>query len=164
MSEYLFTQLRFVRGNTLKLVEGLSEEQSEIIPDGFNNNIKWNLGHIYNILERNAFYFAKEDWVMPEAFPSLFNPGTKPENGQRVTVSLSEITDLLENQIDRIEATFSGRLKEKTAEDYTTSQGLYMSTVEEFLSCNLYHEGMHLDRIKVLKKLNSTKVNQGTNH
>ncbi|MGG1575004.1 DinB family protein [Fictibacillus sp. NRS-1165] len=154
MSSYLFDQLRFVRSNTLKLVDGLEDERSEIIPVPLNNHIKWNLGHIYFIHERNAFRFVKEkeDWVMPESFPSLFSPGTKPENGQKMPVELSEIVRLLENQIDRIESTFKDRLKEKT-EPYTTSMGLHLSSVEEFLSCCLYHEGMHLERINVIKKL-----------
>lgn len=159
MSSFLLDQLHFIRKNTLKLVSGLSEEQSEIIPEGLNNHIKWNLGHIYFVHERNAFYFLKEDWIMPESYPSLFGPGTKPENGQRMEVELSEIVSLLENQIDRFEARLKNRMQEKTPESYTTSTGMHMTTIEEFMGCNLYHEGMHKEKISVIKQLINSSLN-----
>ncbi|KYG28227.1 DinB family protein [Alkalihalobacillus trypoxylicola] len=153
MSDYIFTQLRFVRANTLRDVVDINNKMSEIIPVGFNNNIKWNLGHIYFIQERFAFHFAKETLWLPEPFTELFRPGTKPGSDGQIEVELSEIIQLLEGQIDRIESTFKNRLKEKTEESYTTSKGLHLSTIEEFLSFCLYHEGMHYEKIKLLKKL-----------
>ncbi|WP_078433672.1 DinB family protein [Metabacillus halosaccharovorans] len=153
MSDYIFTQLRFIRANTLRDVVNIDNKISEIIPVGSNNNIKWNLGHIYFIQERFAFHFAKENLLMPEQFTDSFRPGTKPRSDGKIEVEFSEIIQLLEGQVDRIESTFSNRLKEKTEESYTTSKGLHLSTIEEFLSFCLYHEGMHYEKIKVIKKL-----------
>ncbi|WP_289139088.1 DinB family protein [uncultured Brevibacillus sp.] len=45
--EVLFRQLQDYRSETLHAVEGLTEEEVNIVPKGFNNNILWNLGHIY---------------------------------------------------------------------------------------------------------------------
>ncbi|SEN93928.1 DinB superfamily protein [Amphibacillus marinus] len=153
MSDYLFTQLRFVRANTLRDVEDVTNKMSEIIPVGSNNNIKWNLGHIYFNHERFAFHFAKENLLMPESFAESFRPGTKPQSDGTIDVDFSEIIALLEGQIDRIESTFKGRLSETTVESYITSKGLHLATVEEFLSFCLYHEGMHYEKIKLLKEL-----------
>ena len=38
--------LKATRSNIAKLVEGLSIEQLNHIPEGFNNNLAWNIGHI----------------------------------------------------------------------------------------------------------------------
>ncbi|TSB47758.1 DinB family protein [Alkalicoccobacillus porphyridii] len=156
MSDYIFTQLRFIRANTLRDVVDVNDKMSEIIPVGSNNNIKWNLGHIYLIQERFAFYFTKENMLLPELFIESFRPGTKPHSKGKIEVGFSEIIQLLEGQVDRVESTFKNRLKEKTNESYTTSKGLHLSTVEEFLSFCLYHEGMHYEKVKVIKKLLTT--------
>jgi hypothetical protein len=47
MNEYILDQLEFVRTATLSAVEGLSEGEANAVPEGFSNNILWNLGHIY---------------------------------------------------------------------------------------------------------------------
>ncbi|MGW6297332.1 DinB family protein [Peribacillus butanolivorans] len=46
MKNYIFKQLKFVRENTIRYVANMNDEKSLFIPVGFNNNIKWNLGHI----------------------------------------------------------------------------------------------------------------------
>jgi hypothetical protein len=56
---YLLTQMKFVRTSTIRSVEGLDEKLADIIPKGFNNNIRWNLGHIYLMQERLAFQFCR---------------------------------------------------------------------------------------------------------
>ncbi|MFD1134767.1 DinB family protein [Paenibacillus urinalis] len=44
--EVLFEQLNTYRMELLHLVQDLTEEEAEMIPTGFNNNMRWNLGHI----------------------------------------------------------------------------------------------------------------------
>ncbi len=153
MSHYLFDQLHFVRNNTMKLVAGLSEEQSEIIIEGMSNHIKWNLGHLYFVLERNAFHFIGEKMSMPEHFEELYRPGSKPGEEPYPVPSLVEITGILGGQTQRIEACLGNRLQEMAVQPYTTSSGLLLTTVEEFLNFCLYHEGMHFEKIKWIKKM-----------
>ena len=45
--EIIFNQLKSYRNDTLSLLEDVSAEEAEIIPKRFNNNIRWNMGHIY---------------------------------------------------------------------------------------------------------------------
>ncbi|MET3695812.1 DinB family protein [Bacillus oleivorans] len=152
MKPFIFTQLQFVRTQTLKELAGVDEQLSEIIPASSNNNIKWNAGHICFIQEKLAFFHSGETMQIPENFKVLFSPGTKP-NRELDYPALKEIIDLLENQLVRIEQTFQHRLNENVSDPYTTSKGLYLSRVEEFLSFCLYHEGMHLEKIKMIIKL-----------
>ena len=46
MKNYLLKQLRFVRENTINCLAEMNDEASLFIPEGFNNNIKWNLGQM----------------------------------------------------------------------------------------------------------------------
>ncbi|KKI92236.1 hypothetical protein WQ54_10465 [Bacillus sp. SA1-12] len=154
MGNVIFKQLRFARNCTLSDVKGINDQEALFIPAGFNNNIKWNLGHIYLIHERNAFYFIGEKMELPESFPALFAPGTKPaEWGEQQAPTVLELVQLLENQLDRIEGALESRLKEAVKQPYTTSRGLTLSTVEEFITFCLYHEGMHFDAIKMIKRM-----------
>ncbi|WP_374934851.1 DinB family protein [Neobacillus driksii] len=43
----MFNQLESYRSYILVVLENVSREEAEVIPKGFNNNIRWNLGHIY---------------------------------------------------------------------------------------------------------------------
>ncbi|MFS0638353.1 DinB family protein [Mesobacillus foraminis] len=154
MQDYLFDQLYFVRKNTLNELADVSEDLSEKIPAGFTNNIKWNAGHIYFIQEKFSFHFAGEEMNATEEFTKLFCPGSKPIKGRKNIPTILEIRELLSNQVERVEKTFKHRLKEMSpVGGYTTSKGLQLSSVEEFLSFCLYHEGMHFEKIKLFKKM-----------
>ncbi|MGG3451088.1 DinB family protein [Domibacillus aminovorans] len=154
MKNYIFKQLRFVRDNTIGHVSEMNEETSLFIPEGFNNNIKWNLGHIYVVQEKFPFHFVGEKMIIPDHFTELFSPGTKPVDwGERMLPTIHELIQLLENQVNRIEQALEFRMKEAIEQPYTTSTGLTLSTVEEFLSFCLYHEGMHFDAIKSIKRM-----------
>lgn len=158
MRSYIFKQLRFVRENTIGYVTEMNDEASLFIPEGFNNNIKWNLGHIYVVQEKFAYYFIKEKMIMPNNFSELFTTGTSPTNwGNQALPTISELIQLLENQIDRIEQALEFRLKEVIEKPYTTSTGITLSTVEELLSFCLYHEGMHFATIKSYQRIIQNK-------
>lgn len=153
MSHYIFKQLQFVRQNTIRSVENLNEEASFYIPQGFNNNIKWNLGHIYVIQERFAFHFTGERMNMPDYFIKQFGPGSKPIDWDEQVPTLRQLIELLKNQMVRIPQALEPRITETVKEPYTTSTGMTLSSVAEFLSFSLYHEGMHFDAIKSIKRL-----------
>ncbi|OLN21241.1 hypothetical protein BTO30_16020 [Domibacillus antri] len=107
------------------------------------------------VQERFAFHFSDQNKEMqlPEVFPELFAPGTKPAEWAVEPPSLDELKEMLKGQTDRIEFVLNGRLLEE-AESYTTSSGLTMSTVGAFLTFTFYHEGMHLNTMKhILKAL-----------
>lgn len=155
MEHFLFKQTAFVRGQTLKLMEGVTEEIADRIPEGFRNNIRWNLGHIYVVLERLAFQYIGLPQHLPEGFKEHFEYGTSPLNNPvsiRVP-TLKELEALLKNQQERIHEALAHRLQEKVNPPYTTSAGMTLETPEQFLSFSLYHEGMHLSVIRLYKSL-----------
>jgi uncharacterized damage-inducible protein DinB len=155
MEHFLFTQMAFVRGQTLKLMDGVTEEIADRIPEGFRNSIRWNLGHIYVVLERFAFQYLGLPLHLPKGFKEQFEFGTSPLNNP-VSVpvpTLQELETLLKEQQERIRDVLAHRLQEKIVPPYTTSSGMTLETPEQFLSFNLYHEGMHLNVIKLYKSL-----------
>lgn len=152
LKDFLFNQLRVIRNNTLSSVKDLSEEQANIVPQGFNNNIRWNLGHIYLVQERFAFGFTKEPMQVPENFNELFGKDTKPSDWKIQAPTLPELTQLLDDQTKRIEAKLSDRLGELVEKPWTMPSGLTLKAIGEFLTFSMYHEGMHVQAIKFLRR------------
>ncbi|WP_046175673.1 DinB family protein [Domibacillus indicus] len=153
MADFLFKQLAFARSQTLKEIEEIDEEASLIVPKGFNNNIKWNLGHIYLVQERFGFYFTGDGMKMPDAFNGWFGRGTKPADWQEEPPKIDELRKMLEQQPERIEQQAGPKLPYPLAEPFTTSKGLSMNSVEELLTYSLFHEGLHSETIKSMKRV-----------
>lgn len=150
MSHFIFKQLDFARKSTLRVVEGLDEQTADIIPAGFNNNIRWHLGHIYTIQEQLSFHFAKEPLVLPADFKALFGNGTKPADWQVTPPSVAELVSMLTEQTERIRVTLENRLADKAT--YKIGS-LEFESVGELISFSMYHEGMHVTSIKDYKRL-----------
>lgn len=76
--EVLFNQLESYRSEILGVADTVSEEDAEKIPAGFNNNIRWNLGHIY--LDQYLWIQAltKEPADVPEEFKTWFATAPLP--------------------------------------------------------------------------------------
>ncbi|HZW82387.1 MAG TPA: DinB family protein [Candidatus Deferrimicrobium sp.] len=151
MNEFILDQLDFVRTATLSAVEGLSDTEANAVPEGFSNNILWNLGHIYFVQER-IFHFAKEPLNIPEGFAQFFGSGTKPADWVGQPPAFSEVVGLLKAQPQRIRESLQKRLNEQVAEPFKI-RTLEMKTLAEVLTFMLYHEGNHAQNIKTIKRL-----------
>jgi uncharacterized damage-inducible protein DinB len=145
--EVLFNQLETYRSYILGVLENVSEEVADVIPEGFNNNIRWNLGHIY--LDQYLWIQAvtKEKAGVPEQFQTWFGYGTSPANFTPETPTIDELRNLLKEQPAQIKAQYGERLEE----DFPPTE-MGMHTIEQVLIRTIFHEGMHLQTILDLKK------------
>ncbi len=145
--EVLFNQLSTYRADVLTAVEGISSEQAEVIPGNFNNNIRWNLGHIY--LDQFLWIEAltKETSEATRYFNKWFGFGTSPEDFTSETPAFEQLVSLLREQPDVIKKQYKDRLTEEFA---PIDMGMY--TVEQVLIRTIFHEGMHLQAIMDIKK------------
>lgn len=146
--ENLFNQLESYRGELLSVLENVTAETAEIIPEGFKNNIRWNMGHIY--LDQYLWIQAltKENSTVPEQFNNWFGFGTSPHNFNSDTPSFEELKRLLQLQPTLLKQQYGNRLEEQFP---PTEMG--MCTIEQVLIRTIFHEGMHLQSIMDIKKL-----------
>ncbi|WP_019156714.1 DinB family protein [Robertmurraya massiliosenegalensis] len=145
--EILFNQLETYRSEILEAIKDVNEKKAEFIPPGFNNNIRWNLGHIY--LDQYLWIQAvtKEKADVPAGFHKWFGYGTSPSNFTSETPKLEELKILLQNQPNEIRNRFGDRLEEVFE---ATEMGMH--TIEQVLIRTIFHEGMHLQVILNIKK------------
>ena len=145
--EVLFHQLKTYREEIIQFAEN-TQEEAEIVPVGFRNNIRWNLGHIY--LDQYLWIKAltKEEMPHLEPFEKYFGFGTTPDNFDENTPSLHELITILRQQPDDIAEKYGDKLdKEYPPID------MNMHTVEQVLIRTIFHEGMHLQAMMDIKKL-----------
>lgn len=144
--EILFNQLESYRMEVLQLLEDVTQEEAEIIPKGFRNNIRWNAGHIY--LDQFLWIEAltNEPSKIPSNFSTSFGFGTSPSDFTNETPSLSELISLLKEQPTLLKNLYGHRLEEEFP-----PIDMGMCTIEQVLIRTIFHEGIHLQAIVNIK-------------
>ncbi|MFC7372982.1 DinB family protein [Fictibacillus iocasae] len=144
----LLKQLAAYRHNTLSVVVDVSEEMADIVPDGFNNNIRWHLGHVYLDQYDWLYHNINEESPVPKHYRELFGFGTKPADWKLSPPTLNELKTRLSDQAEHIAQHFGYRLDE----ELNSPTVLGMNTFAEILPRTFYHEGVHMGHIIALKK------------
>jgi hypothetical protein len=143
--------IRNPRKLLLELIEGLSTEQLNHIPVGFNNNIIWNMGHLIAAQEGVCYKRSGLELKTDEAFSQAYRPGTKPE-GFVDSGEVERIKILLLSTLDELEADYdAGIFKNYTS--VVTRYGIALTDIEAALNFLPFHEGLHIGCILALKKL-----------
>lgn len=146
-----FDDLRTTRQSLAALVDALPEGARTVIPDGFNNHVLWNVGHVAATEQLLMYGLAGLSLNVADAFVADFRKGSSPRNWTR-TWEWAEVRDLLLSLPDRTEADYrAGRFE--TYREYRTTPGVVLTSVEDAVRFNLYHEGLHLGAVLALRKL-----------
>jgi len=143
--------LRKTRANLLKLVDDLNLEQLNKIPEGFNNNLIWNLAHCVVTQQLLCYKLSGLPISVSNEMVALYRKGGKPE-GDVNQAFVDQIKEMCISSVDKIETDYNAGLF-KSYNEYTTSYGVTLSTSEQAIQFNNTHEGMHLGTMIALKKL-----------
>lgn len=147
---YTFEIIRKTRESLLKMVDGLSIEQLNKIPEGFNNNVIWNIGHLIAAQQGICYKRAGFPAVIDEAFFDTYKSGTKPESVID-EAGFEHIKQLLVSTIDQLEVDYKNNaFANYTA--WTTRYDVEISTIDQAITFLLFHEGLHTGYIQALKR------------
>jgi hypothetical protein len=153
VNESIIRQLYIVRSITEDLLEKTPKEILDIIPDGFNNNIRWNFGHITFIQEKLVFGLSYEELSLPNSYQKYFSAGTKPNNSLTGVPSITEIAVELANQKERVREYLLENTHKTLPVPYTNKMGVTFYTFLDALLFSFYHEAIHVQTIKDIKKV-----------
>ncbi|MGI4749603.1 MAG: DinB family protein [Janthinobacterium lividum] len=142
--------IKSVRKYLLNLITDLNPEQLNKIPDGFSNNIIWNLAHLTATQQRICYLHAGLKPVVQEQYITPFIPGTKPE-GFIDAVEIKTIKSLFISAIDELESDYKKSFF-VTYEEFTTRYGVTLGNVDDAINFLPYHEGYHTGVITELIK------------
>lgn len=145
-----FTATKVNRVILLTMLSKYNLDQLNFIPEGFNNNILWNIGHIVSIQQLLVYKLSSSRWRADNSVVKEFKNGTKPER-----TYTQEDVDILKDHILRTADQCETDYKEDyfgEYNEYTTITGFTLRNVEDAIAFNLYHEGLHLGYIMSLRK------------
>ncbi|AGK53731.1 DinB family protein [Bacillus sp. 1NLA3E] len=148
MEKLIFNHMETVRGMTELLFQKIPEDIANEVPNGFNNNIRWNFGHIVFVQEKLVIERLGEEPKIPKDFVAFFGGGTKPTDWMDTPPTISEILTAMTEQRTRIKDILSGRLNEPLLNPFKTKAGFTFNTTGEILLFSIYHEALHVETIK----------------
>ncbi|WP_077213098.1 DinB family protein [Bacillus dakarensis] len=148
METTIFKHYDTVRAITEQSISRIREDIVDLVPEGFNNSIRWNFGHIAFIQERLVFAALGEKMSLPEEYEQFFAAGTKPADWKGTPPSLDDISSQLSQQKVRIKEYLQGRLDQELPEPFTNKAGISFYTVGESFLFSFYHEALHMENIK----------------
>ena len=128
----------------LKQITGFTDEQLNKIPDGYNNNIIWNLTHLICAQQGICYLRAGQTALVTDKYITPFFTNTKPERILEKQ-EIEEIKGLFISTIDELQTDYD----KKIFSNYTPSPnifrvyGIEISSIDDALEFLLYHEGYH---------------------
>lgn len=146
-----FEVLKKSRELVLNLTNGLTIEQLHKIPEGFNNNIAWNVAHLVVTQQLLLYKLSGLQYLVSDELIDNYRKGTKPTE----TFSeeeFEEVKELLLGLSDTLKEDFSAGIFSDYTE-YKTSTGFVLDSFKTALAFNNMHEGIHLGVIMAIRKL-----------
>jgi len=146
-----FETMKFCRTRISELIEGLTVEQMNKIPEGLNSRIIWNIGHI---LAAQQLFMYKRTGVPFIITPEIIHK-YKPGIEVPTTVSeeeINQIKNLLFSTLEQVKMDYYD-CKFKQFEAFTTKRGVAINSIEDAISFHTFHEGVHLGWLWTISKL-----------
>lgn len=145
-----FDITRTSRKIALEISQAYTLDQLNKIPEGFNNNIIWNIGHIIVAQQLLTYNISGLPMMISNQMVEKYRKGTKPEHIV-LQSELNEIQTLLVETIDKTETDFIAKTF-KDFNEYPTSTGFVIKSAYEAMVFNSFHEGLHIGVMMSIRK------------
>ena len=149
--ENQFNLLRATRQNILEVLEQCSLDSLLTIPEGFNNNILWNILHVMASQQLLIYGLSQTPFRLDKNFVFQFKSGTKPngkEDMELVDYAKQHLLSTVEQLSKDYEDGLFGNFKSAQL-----SYGIEVHNLNQAIYFNNIHESMHYGQIKMLQKL-----------
>ena len=133
-----------------QILENNSLEKLNTIPEGFKNNLIWNIAHVVVVQQMLVYSFSGLPMMISDEMVEKYKKGTKPEH-DATQAEVDEIKSLLFKTINQTKEDFDNGVF-KNYSEYATSTGYVIKTAEDAMAFNYFHEGLHIGVIMGLRK------------
>ena len=133
-----------------KILENHTLEQLNKIPEGFSNNLIWNIAHVVVTQQLLVYKFSGLPIMVSDEMVEKYKKGTKPEQ-DATQAEVDEIKSLLLATIEKTKEDFANGIF-KNYQEYPTSTGFVLKNVEDAMVFNSFHEGLHIGIMMGIRK------------
>ena len=149
-AQLIFDTLQSNRKRLVQILEDTSESTLSEVPEGFNNNIWWNVAHTLVVQQLLCYKLSGLPMYVEEDLIRDYSKGTFPGDLPNLQIR-REVSQALVRTVDHLKADYKAG-KFRSYQAYTTSAGVTLRTIQDGLHFNLYHEGLHMGTIQALLK------------
>lgn len=135
-------------------MEKLPLESLVKIPDGYNNNMIWNIGHIISVGYSLNFSIAGLIPPADIAMIKKFRRGSFPE--EYTEEDIKWINEHLVSSVYAIGNLWAENKLSVIVNTVTTELGNVINTPSDALAMTLVHDMLHFERIRLFRKLTKT--------
>jgi len=143
--------LHATRKNILAIASSYTNEQLNFIPENFNNNLIWNMGHLLVTQQLLTYGRCDIPAKVSKELIEKYKKGTKPvDKVQSAEVDFIKerlVSILSQTKEDYDAGTF------KNFKSYQTSYGITLDDIDDAINFNNVHEALHFGTILSLRKM-----------
>ena len=133
----------------LKLIEKFSLDQLNTVPKGYRNSIFWNVAHTIVTQQLLVYGLSNTPLLVDSELVKTYKKDSKTVH-EATEEELALIKTLLFSTIEQTKIDYdNGVFKGYTP--YATSLNVTLSAIDEAISFNAFHEGIHLGYILAMK-------------
>ena len=147
--DFIFEVLPNTRKYLNSVLENNSLEDLNKIPNGFNNNIIWNVGHVIVSHQVLVYKLSGLPTFVSDDLIEKYRKGTKPE-APVTQKEVDEIKQLLLSPIEKNKADYMNGVFKNYNEYIVVTTGNTLKNVDDALQFCLFHEGLHVGYILAL--------------
>ncbi len=133
-----------------KILNAYTLEQLNTVPEGFKNNLIWNVAHVVVTQQLLAYKLSGLPMMVSDEMVAKYRKGTQAE-GIVSQEEVDKVRSLLFTTLDQTEKDIEAGVF-KSFQEYPTSTGFVLKSVEDAMNFNNFHEGIHLGYVLALKK------------
>ena len=133
-----------------KFLDNYTLAQLNTIPEGFSNNLIWNIAHIVVVQQMLVYNLSGLPMMVSDDMVSKYKRGTKPEH----SVSQEEVNalkTLLFSTLEQSQKDFARDIF-KSYTEFTTLSGFTIKNAKAAMEFNNYHEALHTGIMMQIRK------------
>ncbi|MFK7798663.1 MAG: DinB family protein [Aureispira sp.] len=142
---------RGIRKALTEELEKLSLEQLNYVPPTHNNNIFWNITHCIAVQQVLCYRLSGLPLRVDKSIITDYSRGTHPTKAVDLKM-VDEVHKLLLTSVDWLEQDLEKGIF-KDYKPYTVAFGTHLTNVQQAITFNNVHEGIHCGYLLALKKL-----------
>lgn len=144
--------MRGARKFLTNLIDGISIEKLNEIPDGFNNNLAWNIGHVIANQQILCYRNAGVKPVIKEEIIDKYKTGTRPD-GFIEEKEFKILMQYLLETIDKFEKDATTNMFENyKVFDLKSYPGVRIKNISDAAKFVTFHDGLHVGYSMALKR------------
>lgn len=133
-----------------KILDHYSLEKLNTVPEGFTNNLFWNIAHVVVTQQLLVYGLSGLEKNIPEEWVDLYKKGTATKR-DATEAELEQLRGYLFSTLEQTEKDIKAN-NFKEYNSYMTSTGFELQSISHAFNFNNFHEGIHLGYILALKK------------